>query len=45
MKSKRAERRSQAPVHLETDRASLFTDERMAGLPVRAKNKQTILDH
>ena len=41
---KRAERRSQAPVHLVTDRASLFTDQRMSGVPLRARCK-TIGEH
>ena len=36
---KRAKRRAQAPVHLVIDRASLFTDQRMSGLPIRAKNR------
>ena len=34
-----SERLSQARVHLVTDRASLFTDHRMSGLPIHAKNK------
>ena len=34
-----AKRLSQACVHLVTDLASLFTDQRMAGLPIRAKHK------
>ena len=42
---KRANRLSRAPLHVVTDRASLFTDERMSGLPIRAKYKhfKTIL--
>ena len=36
---KRAKRLSQALVHLVTARASLFTDHRMSGLPMRAKYK------
>ena len=44
---KRAERRSQAPVPVVTDRESLFTHQRMSGLPIRAKYKlfKTICEH
>ena len=34
-----AKRLSQALVHLVTARASLFTDHKISGLPIRAKNK------
>ena len=37
MKSKRFRRLSQALVHFVIDRASLFTDHRISGLPIRAK--------
>ena len=42
-----AKRRSEALVHLVTERASLFTDQRMSGLPIRAKYKhfKTICEH
>ena len=36
---KRAKRLSQALVHFVTALASLFTDQRMSGLPIRAKYK------
>ena len=35
---KRAKRLSQALVHFVTARASLFTDQRMSSLPIRAKH-------
>ena len=35
-----AKRLSHAPVHLVTDRASMFTDHTMSGLPIRAMYKQ-----
>ena len=42
-----ADRLSQAPVNLVTERASLFTDQRMSGLPIHAKHKhfKTICEH
>ena len=44
---KRHYRLSQASVHLVTDRASLFTAQRMSGLPIRARHKhfKTICEH
>ena len=36
---KRDNRLSQALVHFVIDRASLFTDHRISGLPIRAKYK------
>ena len=43
----RFRRLSQALVHLVIDRASLFTDHRISGLPIRAKYKhfRTIWEH
>ena len=43
----RFKRLSQALVHFVIDRASLFTDHRISGLPIRAKYKhfRTILEH
>ena len=44
---KRAKRLSQALVHFVIDRASLFTDRGISGLPIRAKYKhfRTIWEH
>ena len=44
---KRFRRLSQALVHFVMDLASLFTDHRKSGLPIRAKYKhfRTILEH
>ena len=38
-RDQRFKRLSQALVHFVIDRASLFTDQRMSGLPIRAKYK------
>ena len=44
---KRAKRSSHALVHLVTDRAGLFTDQRKSGLPIRASYKhfKTVCEH